>query len=363
MVANTSFLLTMSSMSDTTEHDTQPVPERTRPLRMFATVTAAALFSAAAVITLGPVLFSDRLTASSMAACAEPNIDTCIAAAAIAIAEQDDPAAGLQAVRALLDTRPEVRGNCHSIAHTVGREFGERFGDKAIVAGHTWCLWGYYHGLMQRHTTDDLHELVPYAQRLCLAVEKVLTVECMHGVGHAAYSTLKEIAPAAAVCEALTGKFAETCVDAVIMEEMNLNPDGRITSGFTTSDCLAFTNEDVIAGCARGMTFEIVYSGLSLTAGCGVFTGGAYYNCVYGYGGALAVQRMNERGVVPPLLQEQLEQCAAELECATGYGWSVYSYTVNESAAKAACTDVFRGAARDSCIKEVGNASDIEALE
>ncbi len=361
LVANEACTPTIATMSETSGDDHRPNTVRARPVRMLAVITTAALFGATAVVTLGPALPGDRLAVNTMASCSGPERDACIAAAAVTIAEQDDPASGLQAVRVLLDAEPQIRENCHLVAHEVGKRFHARFGDAAIVTGHSWCSWGYYHGLMQIYDAAEIDQLVPYATRLCAAVGGERTNDCMHGIGHAAYTALGEIPAAAAVCEVLDGGNAETCVDAVIMEAMSKSTDHRIISGFTAKNCLMFTNADVVAGCAQGMTHQIVESGATVDAGCGIFTDRARGNCVNAYGGALAVRYIE--GTDTPAYPTMLESCTAESKCAFGFGWSWYAYALSDRDANTACAEHFRDSARRSCLGGVQAASTNETLD
>jgi hypothetical protein len=314
----------------------------------------------AGFIALRPSGVGEVSAASVLANCNGANAATCVGDSALSIAEKSGPAAGLDAVRMLLETRPDIREGCHTVAHAVGNRFYERFGEDAIVPGHTWCSWGYYHGLMQTHSEDSTDGLVDYATDLCSKVDGRLTTDCMHGVGHAAYMALRQIGPSLTVCEELTGELAATCADAVIMEELFLSPNGRLTSGFSPDDCLVSSNEDVVTGCARGLASDHVQNGRDLVSSCGMFDGKAYAACVDGYGSSVAGSELSGYGAVS---QSMIDSCAAELGCTTGYGWIAYMYLIDTVRAEAACQRNFTGAGLSACTTSVRNAASRETLK
>lgn len=324
-------------------------------------VTTLLLSAGAAVIALRPSGVSEVSAATLMTRCSGTNAASCISEAAIAISDKDGPAAGLEAVRMLLQSRPDIQQGCHTVAHEVGNRFFERFGADAIVPGHTWCSWGFYHGLLQKFSENDVSGLVEYATDLCSKVDGKLTTDCMHGVGHAAYVNLREIGPAMEICEQLTGDLAATCADAVIMEEIFLSPNGQLTSGFSPADCLTFSNPDVVGGCARGLTSDQVQNGASLEQSCGMFSGDAYGSCVDGYGSSLAGNDLSGSSAL--LTPAMFESCAADTGCAAGYGWIAYMYLVDLDRAVAACERKFTGAGLEACTASSQRASTRETLK
>jgi hypothetical protein len=339
----------------------QPAESRRNTVLVVLLLVVTLVLSAgAALFALRPSGVAEISAAGSMARCNGTNAATCVGETALAIAEQEGVAAGLDAVRMLLETRPDIREGCHSVAHEVGNAFFERYGEQAIVPGHNWCSWGYYHGLMQTYSEDGTDGLVDYAKQLCNKVDGSLTVDCIHGVGHAAYMNLRAIAPSLTICETLEGDLATTCADAVIMEELFLSPNGRLTSGFTPQDCLTSSNPDVVAGCARGLTSDQVLKGLDLQASCGVFTGTAFASCTDGYGSALAGNELS--GSSAPLNSAMYTSCSAELGCAAGYGWIAYMYLIDSGRAEAACQRNFSGPGLESCLTSTRGAASRETL-
>ncbi len=318
------------------------------------------LSAGAAFIALKPSGVSKVSAATTMTQCNGGNAASCIGDAALAIADQDGPAAGLDAVRMLLQSRPDVAEGCHSVAHEVGNRFYDTYGDEAIVPGNNWCSWGYYHGLMQTYGEDSLDGLIEYATALCNKVDGSLTIDCMHGVGHAAYLNLRDIGTSMAICEQLTGEYATTCADAVIMEELFLSPNGRLTSGFAPKDCLAYTNADVVAGCSRGLTADLVQRGADLDQSCAVFTDRARTACAEGYGNALAGNELS--GSSASLNSLMYTSCGADGTCARGYGWIAFMYMLNLDRALGACERNFSGSSLQACTTGANTASQRETL-
>jgi hypothetical protein len=335
----------------------QTAPKR-RPIGALIAVALATLLSAAGTV----VVLSPASTGGSaaLAACTANDAETCIPAAALAIAEADGAADGLRAVRVLLETRPELAQGCHDVAHELGKGFRAAFGDDAVVPGNEWCSYGYYHGLMQSAGAEDPAGLVAYAEQLCSRIENTLSADCMHGLGHAAYSTSSSITDAMAVCEGVTGMYARTCADAVIMEDTFTGGTGRMRTPMTPQDCVAFTNVDVRAGCAYGLSGELSRQGLELDGACDAYTErGVYEICTEGYGSSVAGNYLsgNVGGAA-----EQIASCAANESCSTGFGWISYMYQLDRGKAEQVCREVLGRAGTEACLLSVGKAAEHEKL-
>ncbi len=350
-------------MTDEIRNEPAPqTPSRRNVVLVVSLLIGTLMLSAgAAFLALRPSGVSQVSAASLMARCNGINSASCIGDAAISIARADGPDAGLGAVRMLLQSRPDIREGCHSVAHEVGNRFYEEYGDEAIVPGNNWCSWGYYHGLMQTYSEGGLDGLVDYATDLCNKVDGTLTTDCMHGVGHAAYANLRDIGKSMPVCEQLSGDLAMTCADGIVMEELFISPNGRLTSAFTPKDCLYYTNPDVVAGCARGLTSDMVQAGADLQASCAAFDGSVYNVCANGFGSALAGNELS--GTSAQLNPAMFTTCAADTACAGGYGWISYMYLIDTDRALAACERYFRGDGLTACAESVNLASKRETLK
>lgn len=315
----------------------------------------------AAFIALKPDAVPVSSNGSALAACQPGDQGTCVAQAAVQIAEEQSPADGLNAVRILLETRPDLQQGCHIIAHEVGKKFLFAFGDGAIVPGHEWCSFGYYHGLMQTYGEDNPSELVPYATKVCSAIAPSPSVDCMHGLGHASYVAAGSLREAMKICEGIDGLFATTCADAVIMEDIFSSNNGRMVTAFAPQDCLAYSNPNVLSGCARGLTAELTKQGLDLEASCSVYSDAdVYASCADGYGSSIAGNYLSGSG---SSTSGQLASCAGSEPCARGFGWIGFMYQLDKQAAENACRELMAGSNVAACIASVGAAANHEQIK
>lgn len=342
--------------------DEQPSARRT-PRGFVLTVALGVVTLVSATITLVAFMPSSNPlggSSAALAACTQTNAEECIPTAALAIAELDGPADGLRAVRVLLETRPELAQGCHDVAHQLGKGFRDAFGDDAVVPGNEWCSYGYYHGLMQAVGEANPAGLVAYAGKLCSQIENTPTPDCMHGLGHAAYTSLGSIAEAMSVCEEVRGNFARTCADAVLMEDVFSGENGRMASKMEPGDCLTYRNIDVRAGCAAAMSGEMSRQGSDLGGSCSMFSEpGVYSSCAYGYGSSVVGNFLsgNEGGTA-----RQIASCATNEECSKGFGWISYMYQLDRAKAEKTCRDVLGGGGVDACLFSLREAVAHEKL-
>src|SRR5262249_59967534 len=128
------------------------------------------------------------------------------------------------------DTNPDVRADCHLIAHAIGAGAYVRYHDpgKAFVAAGnlaTTCNSGFYHGVLQRALHGVVQgQLLAVAKRLCSsqAVKQNFFVysQCVHGLGHGLMIyTGYDLPKALATCDELTERVEQsTCTGGVFME-------------------------------------------------------------------------------------------------------------------------------------------------
>jgi hypothetical protein len=288
---------------------------KNRLVLIFALTLTLAISGLAGFLALKPESLPVAYDAATMANCQTSNAGECVSNAALAIALAEGPSNGLNAVRLVLESRPDLQQGCHIVAHEVGKKFLNEFGDKAIVPGNDWCSFGYYHGLMQTFGAVNLEGLGEYAVKVCSTIATTPQVDCMHGLGHAAYTALNSLRDAMTVCSDIEDTFAVTCADAVIMEDVFASQNGRMVTAFTPLDCQSYPNPSVVSGCARGLAAELSKTGLDLTSACGVYpdqTVVAY--CADGYGSSIAGNLLSSSAQVTAA---QLDTCAANGHCSS----------------------------------------------
>jgi hypothetical protein len=345
----------MINMSDT------PKSEKNSLLKISIVIFLGAVFT----LSIAFLVKSSMPNSSSSVAdltlalskCRGAGADKCIAKNSVLIGKMQSPATGLNAAKLLLESRRDLRDGCHSLIHEIGKQFYVEFKDEAMVKNNSWCSYGYYHGLMQSYGEDNLDTLISYARKLCNKVEGKLTDDCMHGIGHAAYTNLLSIPKSLAICSEISeDSFASSCADGTIMEEIMKSPNGLLTSGFSVKDCIYFDNNAVISGCAKGMSQQNVNLGLDLTQSCSHFTDETIYkSCAHGFGMSLAGNQAS--GSSFGTTKNQYQECGEIETCVDGFGWISYMYFLDVEKASNLCTEYFRKSYLESCIETVILAS------
>lgn len=292
--------------------------------------------------------------------CSGNNASRCISSLATAIGKIKSPKDGLEAVKILIESRRDLKNGCHSLTHDLGNFFYDSFGEQAIVPGHAWCSYGYYHGLMQRYGKNNLDNIVQYAKDLCKKVEGILNDDCLHGIGHAAYTNLLSIPSSLEICNSIEEyDFALTCSDGVIMEEFMNSNNGLLTSGFSVTDCLTYDNQAVQAGCAKAMAQQNVNIGLDLNSSCEIFNKEIATQCSSGYGSSLAGNLAS--GSSFKITDNQILSCNESDSCAQGFGWISYMYFLDTERAKQLCVANFSNKKTlDTCLLSSKQAKENE---
>lgn len=292
--------------------------------------------------------------------CSQKNDTQCLIQAATQVALSYGVSESLDALQQVLQENKKIQEGCHVLAHEIGKNYYKNFQEKAIVKGHEWCSWGYYHGLMQAQSDIKVTDLAHYAENLCNKVARQPAIECMHGVGHAAYTKLGNIEESLTVCDSLKDIYAFTCADGVIMEEIFLSENGTLTSNFTPENCLKYTNSNVIGGCAQGLTRDMIQKNKTLQESCGLFNNIAKESCSRGYGYTLAGLNFSEEKKIPDTI---LHSCQEEKECAEGYGWIAYMHYIDLKTAQEKCEQIFIEKNYQACYNSAAKASKNEILQ
>jgi hypothetical protein len=130
-----------------------------------------------------------------------------------------------------------VHGNCHQIAHVIGRAAGDRYGDvaKAYEQGDNFCASGYYHGVMEAVVGRIGYEQIrPKLNTICASAARARQYDlehynCVHGLGHGVMAVNNsELFDALDTCDSLTDSWErESCYGGVFMENVmdEINPE------------------------------------------------------------------------------------------------------------------------------------------
>lgn len=147
-----------------------------------------------------------------------------------ALVAQQSPKAALADAQQMFDTVAYVKGNCHQIAHLIGRASAKKFGDviKAFNEGNEFCSSGYYHGTMEEIAQEIGSEnIVGKINEICDATRKAhpysLTHHnCTHGLGHGLMGVFDyELFEALDACEHLEDTWQQdSCYGGVFMENI-----------------------------------------------------------------------------------------------------------------------------------------------
>ena len=125
---------------------------------------------------------------------------------------------------------PKFSFYCHTLAHTLGVYGYNKFGSipKALEVGGKSCSDGYYHGVVEegaRAIQSDEYALAidSYCDGLS---DKLLNLDCVHGLGHGAYISSKgDIPLGSTICAGLKSSFDRLmCLSGLFMQ---FSIDGR----------------------------------------------------------------------------------------------------------------------------------------
>ena len=132
---------------------------------------------------------------------------------------------------------PQVRSDCHVLAHVIGRTEADKVSDvdTAFAQGDNYCWSGYYHGVMEsivkRIGANNLAAQIPV---ICANVKQKKPYSfdhynCVHGLGHGVMDvTNSQLFDSLKTCDRLTDDWErQSCYGGVFMEnemdEINLD--------------------------------------------------------------------------------------------------------------------------------------------
>lgn len=104
--------------------------------------------------------------------------------------KQKSPEAAFTDFKEVYNTNAYVKGNCHQIAHVIGRAAAKKYGTLAETYKHgdNFCWSGYYHGAVETIANElGAANIVAQLNTVCAPFANASTFErynCVHGMGH-----------------------------------------------------------------------------------------------------------------------------------------------------------------------------------
>jgi hypothetical protein len=165
------------------------------------------------------------------------------------IAFREGPKSAIRLFDQKIAADPQVEGDCHRIAHTIGSASLARFqGDvgKAFVNGSSSCWSGYYHGILERAFVgaSTKSDVAGVARGVCEGADVRTTTwlayQCVHGLGHGLMITSSYDLPfSLSVCDRLATSWDQiSCTGGVFME--NISSSYGIKSRWLRDDNLVY---------------------------------------------------------------------------------------------------------------------------
>ena len=159
----------------------------------------------------------------------------------VAIMKEQDPRAALLELRERIKDDDALLRSCHAIVHDLGHVAYEHYKDfgEAMKYQDEICNSGYLHGIIETHfsKSDDVFDEMkvvcdPYP------VEKYLSWECYHGVGHGVmYYTDNDLIKSLELCGVYENSFARsTCTNGVFMENFNVDQKLHVSKFLNPND-------------------------------------------------------------------------------------------------------------------------------
>lgn len=213
---------------------------------VIATVLAAgSLFATSVKSEIVPSTeASASVVSRQVNSCAQsgPEVVDCIKDVFDEAATSVSPSYALTMLAAVSPLTSNLLGQCHAVAHAMGRTYFDKFGAPAYDTPMDSCGFGYSHGLLEsaahRVETADLKSIIV---QVCGKILGERLSSCTHGLGHALY--LEEASPttAVALCNEIPEWFGRTdateswriardCMNGWPMEQQAQSPELRNTA-------------------------------------------------------------------------------------------------------------------------------------
>ncbi len=275
--------------------------------------------------------------------CGEPTGDIsyrdCVTKYTLLAIKNNNLEDGMAIFENFLENNPNLLIVCHDIAHKIGYETYLQYKESSIIFDKKYCAYGYYHGIFQGFMEKN-NSVIDFAYDLCKKLDnnKVL-VECVHGIGHAAYHNDEDTKKGLTECSKIPDKaFIGACANGVMMAyQANLTDDKIL---FDYKDC--YNNiKDIVLGCITNSVYSVVKNGLSINELCNDNDLEIFNNCVTGYAKGLSDSECVSTyclGSAKLDLSQldkyklQFDSCNNYDKCAKAYGFFSYQSYKNEAA-------------------------------
>lgn len=260
-----------------------------------------------------------------------------------------------------LEKNPELMVVCHDIAHKIGYQFYLKDKVKNILKNKKYCAYGYYHGIFQGYMELN-NKVVNFAYDLCKDIDgNAVLVECVHGIGHAAYHVKEDPYSGLKECELIPDKgFIGACANGVVMAYQSNISNEKIK--FNYKDCFQYSR-DVVLGCITNTVYNVVKDGELLNNVCPEGDFNIFKNCSYGYAKGLSdsdcvstyclgtkeldIDKLDK-------FKALFDSCNNVKSCANAYGF--FSYQSYKDKAVSLCERYFNDESLSLCLKGFNKA-------
>lgn len=239
----------------------QTIRQWVRGRQVYLAVTVVAL---GAVIATGIVLSAparngtSSIPSTDLAACKVASVDfRCYAERLAWATYQQSPTAAFAELRAAYANDSYVQGQCHQMAHIIGRTALKKYGSlgAAFPKGDSFCWSGYHHGITEQAIADvGGAKIKAQANEICAALKSDQPYSfdhynCVHGLGHGFMAVDSyELFTALQTCDLLTDQWEKTsCYGGVYMENVMVATRGDGTSKYLKKDDLLYPCNAVAA--------------------------------------------------------------------------------------------------------------------
>jgi hypothetical protein len=303
--------------------------------------------------------FSGRVREGDLSARLEAcRTNDCVVEVLLEGLHERGPAEVLAAYRA---TDPDSGGSidCHDATHRLGeRAFADQ-GISAWVPGGNVCNFGFYHGFMVGASASvSLEEFEGLAHTLCekqaLPESDLPGPECVHGFGHAVFHLTGSLEGAVTRCAAFgDGLYRRRCNEGAVKDGLMVKPDvtaedfracGRLAAE-DHGTCVYVTAAYAVV---RAVDLETVASVCDDQP-----VGDLARECREGLGRGVSMRAVGERFPEPG--SWALQVCGDSVDCAFGFGRSVYFIRNDETWSLGECRGFAEGS-RSRCEQGVAAA-------
>lgn len=127
----------------------------------------------------------------------------------------------MDSVEAFIHDHPEAGDMCHGGAHIAGKNEVLKHGGEpmeTLTSFTRLCNSGFQHGTLDalsilKPSTKDMRTLAAE----CVKLDSVLSGECIHGIGHAAYDVSQTLEEASSICEVYNDDEYRGCSYGIVM--------------------------------------------------------------------------------------------------------------------------------------------------